>query len=368
MMRLSAWIMLWLAICPMLLGAPTLITRYVDTDTGNDSTGDGSEGNPWASMSHARTQFLLAGEGGDGNFTTTGDTYPEGICGRLYASGQTPDTVGKVTWDVVTGEHNYMEVIGDGDYTLSYSSADLLVIKTDYIRFHNVHFTLTGSTADGHDIVQVDGIAAGSDIRFIGCSFVGEGGDTRFGQGIHINDSDAVVALNNCLLRNMGTKDGDSGIRVSLGTAYAYNCTIEGSYYGARTSSASGVLVLKNTIVSNSTVAYYEYSGSSLAATYCTGDDDTVLDFDTGTTCTGSVSPTFAGDYQLASTDTTWIDGGIDLSTDDHWHDDDVDYADTSRPQGSAWDIGWHEYESGESEPAPGPITRGFIAPFTFGN
>lgn len=48
-MRILAWIMLWMAVCPMLLGEPTLITRYVDTDIGNN----GNDGTPEWAIRHA---------------------------------------------------------------------------------------------------------------------------------------------------------------------------------------------------------------------------------------------------------------------------------------------------------------------------
>lgn len=350
-MRLIAWTLTWLAICPLAFGAATTITRYVDTDTGNDTTGDGSQGNPWATQSHARDQFKTYGENADGNFTTTGATYPDGIEGILYCSGSAADTAG-VVWDVVTDSTHSMRIIGDGAYTHSVSIAANITIQTDCILFDDVHFVIPSTTAHDRRTIRLNTIGAGGWQRFRGCSFTGPDDAIYRSRLVHVEDTDAVVELNNCKLIDAGSVEGSLAIYAYAGTIYIYNCTIDNSYYGIDVNNvAIAKVYAKNTIVTGSAGnAYNKGENGTLELTYCTSDDATATTYDTGSTCTNSVSPTFTGDYQLASTDTTWIDGGMDLSADAHWHDDNVDAWDTARPQGSAWDIGWHEQDSGDSD------------------
>lgn len=367
-MRLIAWTLTWLAVCPLAFAAPTVITRYVDTDTGDNGNDGTSPETAWATMYYAESQFNTYGQNDDGDFTAAGGTYPDGIEGLLYCSGSTPDTAA-VKWDVITDSTHPMRIVGDGDYTYS-GGTSKCTISTACITVENVRFQRTVATANEQECVRVAVVPTGGWQRFRGCAFTGADDETYTARLVYTSDPDAVIELNNCKVIDAGSVADSRAIYAYAGTFYIYNCTIDNSYYGIDVrDTAIAKVYAKNTIVTGSAGnAYNKGASGILELSYCTSDDATATTYDTGSTCTDNVSPTFTGDYQLASTDTTWIDGGASLSADDHWHDDDVDAWDTARPQGSAWDIGWHEYESGESEPAPGPITRGFIAPFIFGN
>jgi len=368
-MRRISWILGLLAVVAPVLGAPEVITRYVDRDTGDNANNGTTPETAWATMAYAESQFNTYGENGDGDFTATGVTYPDGIVGHLYCAGSVADTA-IVTWDVVTDGTHYMRITGDGEYTHRASSASSIAVSTTCIEFIDVHFVLPSTTANNRKIIWVKLAGAGGWQRFRGCTFTGPASETYTSWLVYANTSNACIELNNCKIIDAGSVENSRGIYAYAGTVYVYNCTINNCYYGIQAyDSSNSKFYAKNTIVTGSAGdAYNKGTAGTLQLTYCTADDATATTYDTGETCTNNVSPTFTGDYQLASTDTTWIDGGASLSADDHWHDDDVDAWDTARPQGSAWDIGWHEYESGESEPAPGPITRGFIAPFIFGN
>lgn len=345
--RLLAWALVWLAVCPMASGAATVITRYVDTDSGNDGNDGTSLEQAWATQAHARDVYLTYGENGDGDFTATGETYPEGVVGILYCSGSALDTT-KTEWSVTTDADNYMEVVGDGTYTIGVAFSTASVdVETDYIRFYDVNFSMPSSNGDGDNPVDINygDIGASSDIRFVGCKFIGPDNDSYACDLLTISD-DCTVKVTNCLFYDAGQNAGSSAVSMGRGTAYVYNTTIDNSYSGVYIAGIASA-VCKNTIVRDSDGDAYLDDGSTgdITTTNCSSDDATAATHDTGSTCVTNSSPTFEGTYQLAAVDTDFIDAGADIGGDSYWADPDgdVDAGGTVRPQGAAWDMGWDE-------------------------
>lgn len=340
-MKYMVGVLLGLMLSPVVLGV-TVITRYVDTDDGDNGNGGTSWGDAWASMDYAESEIDDYGENSDGDFTATGATYPTGIQVTLHCRGETGDT-NDVDWrDLDTDATHYMEIIGDGEYTLAVSNERPIYIETSFLRFENLNVHLSSANSDGDSLVVVYNIAGDCDIRFISCIFQGPDNDSYECCGIHVNDVHAVVSLNNCLIYDVGQNASSAGVRCQQGETYGYNTTIHNAYVGVR---SGDEVYCKNTIVSGSDGnAYTQDIGDTLQLWNCTADDATASTYDQGSDCHDSVTPTYTGSrYQLDASDSTWIDGGADLGEDSYWFDDDVDYDDDAR---DTWDIGYDEYVS----------------------
>ena len=109
-------------------------TNYYFCDTGNDTTGDGSIGNPWASWDKA-TATLNSGSAGDGIFLCSG--------GSFAPSSQTTITTDCTSSDMCTfsayGSGDRPEITGGGPRLDSAS----------YINFSNLSFMSTWTSGSG---------------------------------------------------------------------------------------------------------------------------------------------------------------------------------------------------------------------------
>ncbi len=335
--------------------SPEVLTRYVDTDTGDDTGGDGlSWDTAWRSMNKAESEMDDLGQNSDGNYTTTGGTYPAGIIGRLYLRGANDDTT-IVTWNgFITDATHYIDIIGDGIYRLNVPDTTLLQVNESFIRFEGIEVSVHSTTQETLNCVVVNSISAGaSDIRFTNCVIRGAGNNAEAMRGFFINDADAIVTLNNCLIYDMGQDTGSTGIIVfnSGGTCYAYNCVVDNSYRGMRADNhASAFIYGKNSIVSNTNIGYDIGAAGTIELTNCSGDDGTVDTFDTGSTCFDNVTPAWDSSpstlYCILN-EAPWTNGGLDLSSDNNWFvSPPTDIYGVSRPQGGDWDIGICEFDN----------------------
>lgn len=335
-MRLLAWMMLWLAVCPMLLGA-TVVNRYVDTDDGTDDPGKGTGTgtDAWATLAYAVTQVDDVGD-----FVTNDKQW------TINCAGSTLDTTAVVLSGVAAGgpfttdATRYLKIVGDGTYTLSAANAVTLTANLEYAVYENLHIKSSSQNANYQGCVYVSNVGT-SNIQFIGCSFEDADNDTYAGFGVKLNDNTAVVTLNNCKIINAGQNASARGVDCYAGTVRVYHTTIDNCYTGITARSVSGHCYNKNTIVDGSGGDAYNDSGGTFENTYCTADDATATTYDTGTTCTNNVSPTFTGDYQLTAADAAAVGTGMDLSADPYWYDANVDAWDTDRTD---WYPGWFEW------------------------
>lgn len=336
-MRLLAWIILWLVICPMALGV-TVVNRYVDTDDGTDDAahGTGTGTDAWATLAYAITQVDDEGDfvANDKQWTvncagSTLDTTAVTLSGRAAGGPFTTDAT------------RYLKIVGDGDYTLSVANGIALTANLEYAVYENVKFATSAADSDYDGAVYINSVGATTNIQFIGCTFEGPDNDTYKSYGIKINDATATVSLNNCKIINAGQNTASYGVDCYAGAVRVYHTTIDNCYTGIVARSAGGNCYNKNTIVLGSDGNAYVDSGGAFQNTYCTADDATATTYDTGSTCTNSVSPTFTGDYQLTAADAAAVGTGASLSADSYWYDDDVDAFDTARTN---WYPGWHEY------------------------
>jgi hypothetical protein len=130
------------------------------------------------------------------------------------------------------------------------------------------------------------------------------------------------------------------------------NLTIIGGTFGFDSSVNStptgSTLTIRNLLIQNATTADYNVSfhtGTLVTATNLTSDNTSPQAGLRNKTLT--FVDAAAKNYRLASTDTDAIDAGTTIGS----FSDDLDG--TTRPQGSAWDIGAHEYISASTPTFP---------------
>jgi hypothetical protein len=139
------------------------MTSYYVRKSGNDSTGDGSSGNPWLTVTKAlltiptaAAHTLLVGDG----------IYAESSSGLHYLLVQRAQTVG--AWLTIAAENG-----SAGDVTLSGESSTTYQVRIDgsrYVRFEQIKFiSSTNLTNIAAGTVTISGATA-NHISFVGCS------------------------------------------------------------------------------------------------------------------------------------------------------------------------------------------------------
>lgn len=335
--------------------ASDLIVRYVDTDHGSDANGGSAWADAWRSMAHARLQFMSYGQNGNGDFTAVGPTYPGGIEGLLCCRGTTPDTT-PVTWNPVTGPNNRMTIVGAGGYELSIADAAALTLSSNYITLRGLGVRLRSPSANRF-IVSVQGIVAGSsDIRILDSRILGANNPAYYAVGIYVQHADAMVALNNLLLKDMGQNETSYAVAVSSaagGLLRVRNATVVNAYRAINVgSNAMAICDARNVAAKDTTSCYAAYSPGLLELITCTSPDATAATHDDGG-CQINVSPHLDAMGRLTPSDRIWVARGTDCSHDPYWLTGLRDGFGNPRPYGEPWDIGWHQLEHEPPEGVP---------------
>lgn len=183
-----------------LWGAPLgAATYYVDVVDGNDSTGDGSLGDPWQTLGKAEDEAT----GGDVVYLREG-TYPKFNVDNL----QTPMRTDYLTFKAYPGE----AVLVQGVNLSKYWSQSIHTFNA-YIAFEDVEIY---DATEGASVVRMDGSQYA---RFTNCEIHGEIGTNDPGAGSTVYARDArYLTIENCELH-------DSGEGVMC---WSWNVTIKG--------------------------------------------------------------------------------------------------------------------------------------------
>lgn len=319
---------------------PTVETRYLVTTAG--AGGDGTLGNPYNTLQAARTDIIA-----DHPSLVADDVQIDLIC-----SGATDDTTGVTnTWptsdatryihiQVPTADH---KVIFDANvYTkISNASAPVITISTNSMRITGIQ-VINSATLDlaGNHGLQINGGSGGVWVLdTVKLYKSANAGQVAFLPG----NTAGTYVFRNCV--SGGDATGfrfRAGIAVSAApsdtTYIVYNNTIQlsGVSTGISIIFAAGgsnkVARVKNNLLQNST--------NGVVVTNSTTNDQATNHHSTGTDA--SFVNAAAGNFRLTSADTVARNLGTDLSgVADFPFSVDGDL--TTRPVGSAWDIGSHE-------------------------
>ena len=236
-----------------------MATYYINADTGNDTTGDGSSSNPWLTISHAKDNVVDGDTIFCQNSTATYLFEELTIQNTITIEGQSVDSVIFSTssdllsgWGISTGKTLTLKTITFSDCTLntaqSYAclfQADMIVEQCVFRRinvitggfywassiFNKVYSGYNTYVFNGclfYDIYD-EGIIVRhtqndlqTDISFNNCTF-----DLQEGQSILLGQDDPPTAIKNCIIyNNTGGATSISSYSSFLGpnTTFDYNC------------------------------------------------------------------------------------------------------------------------------------------------
>lgn len=225
-------------------------TKYI-SPTGNDSTGDGSEGNPWQTLSKAiassSTNDLIILQ--DGTYTLTGNVS---LGLRTFRAQNTHEAI------IDCAGTTYHFVVPGTLGTFGF----------DGIVFQNASFTDPGLFEIGKSGVTLEF----NDCYFRDIAFANRGGVAK------IDTSAVTMTFNACLFDDLISSMADgivwangSGVVVDFNNCTVYLKTVTTSYTGYLVVLYGGAitLTLLNTIMSNETGQTVRVTNASASATYC---------------------------------------------------------------------------------------------------
>ena len=168
-------------------------TYYINADTGNDSTGDGSSGSPWETFSKAIAQANVSGDGIVLQDSTAHYLFDD----RTFNTSIT-----------VTGESVGGAILdGGGANNLGWSGADSNVVVVSLLDFTNMNYT---QAQKGVYVHKDNATVTFNNCRYYGITITQNQG------GIFTNDfrsEPGTVTCNNCLFYdNLGDSSVNSQI------------------------------------------------------------------------------------------------------------------------------------------------------------
>ncbi|MFA6431537.1 MAG: DUF1565 domain-containing protein, partial [Candidatus Margulisiibacteriota bacterium] len=257
---------------------------YVNIISGNNTTGNGSEANPWKTLAYAgsKTRGIIYIRAGTYS-TPEGETIPIGMGTgqtliRYQSEVVTLDAEGVIKNIILGGNSNTVEglvIKNPASGGMGGSTAGYAVSLGTNCRVINNTFLDDGTGSGGNYFY---GISVGSDSTISGnnITFTGPG------YGIYLSSSDNTSILNN----NITT--GRSPIGNFNGSATGANVLIQGnslectgdSYYGINLATATNFNIINNTIIGPGGTS--GSGGISLNSSYGTVESNTIRGFCAG--------------------------------------------------------------------------------------
>lgn len=258
---------------------------YVSTSSGNDTTGDGTAGTPWATISKALATVPLTG---NVNVLVDAGTYAEdtGAAGYLNITRTFSDWVNVKPWHA--GDAVIITDNASGSYSIRYAGGQK-------VRFYNVTMQQAGANSEGTVVVNNGGIA-----DFVGCTVTsinygiysvvadtctitasnctitpktGATGNVRAVYARSGNGGNQSISLYNCICSGIGTTlvaAIDAGLSHAAGL---FNLVIDGGSYTGTSNYAvrthGGTMVIRNATVTSTSAPALVF-GTDGGATYAT--------------------------------------------------------------------------------------------------
>jgi len=253
-----------------------MATYYVRT-TGSDATGDGSTGNPWATLHKAITTVtdnaehtIKIGEG----------TYPEDSGSGYLAFGEN-----RSEWLTIQPEVEGAEVVVTG----ASSATDNVLFPSGtmgYVEFKDITFRSRVNTNEY--VVRFHGNAICRYVKFTDCIFdqlIGGDNDSKTAVYGGVNDTKSLrdVTFDGCTFQQTGTKGGSESVRPLSFTRTEAGATLDSITIDGCSFSSQGGGPILGAVTSLTFTDNVTISGNGPALT---------CGFDSGTTaqdCTGSV-------------------------------------------------------------------------------
>ncbi len=318
-------------------------TSYVNASTGNDSTGDGSEGSPWKTIGKALTLTTNTCNVAAGTYDDAlGETFPIRIPrGITLQSNASPTTLA-----IIDSESNDVNAITltlnsvvDG-FTIQSadngSTSDGLVYLEEQATASDNTLTVTGTTAyavyvaDAADSSTISGntitanseddvgvcLASNADTISIENNTIGATGTN--GIGIYASGSCDTLVIDLNSIEATGTDGKGIQLLNTVGTGLTITSnTIEASLYGIQhgfTANATSLNVSSNRVLGNNTANSFGFGNSGANNNYVgaasTFSSNEVTSFETGVELEGGWSSTWNVTHSTIIGNTT----GIDLS------------------------------------------------------
>lgn len=324
------------------------LVRYVDTDV----VGGAADGTSWANAFATLSAWEAAGD--DAGDLVTNKTWM-----HAYYRGNTQDTTVFAITGWTTGVDNYIHVEASADSTGKHAgywddgkvtlaaenqASGMLGISEDYVILQGFQIQSTESSVNSAYTVNVTSItAAGSNIRLKNMILKGVASGTGKHFGLYVNDVDATVNVENCLIYGFyNASDVDfCAVRSNTCTALnIYSSAIFGSGFGI--DFVIGAISVYNSVIFNNVD---DFDGT-IACDYCASDDADASTYTNGVNFTSEATDWAAiftdYTYDLRLKDYTGARKIIDMGSSKTLGDPDV--AGTAR--GATWDIGPFEFVS----------------------
>lgn len=253
---------------------------YVNGSTGNDTSGDGSEGAPWATITKAIATIATNAEH---TVLVASGTYAESTGGAGYLS----IIKNRTEWlTIQSASGNADDVVITG---ASHATYNILigVGTTAKIRFRNA--TLTNNANTSQYIVSIHSNAVASDIEFDGCRFVLKiGGNTNTKIALLASPNDTKTAqritLSDCTFATTGDMATGESVRGVSMTRTAAGATLDDIELSGCNITSPNVGVLLTGATNLDITANVIQAGTGIGLT-CGADAGT-----TNQTCNGSVT------------------------------------------------------------------------------
>lgn len=313
-------------------GTPSNATPDTSTSKYHTSSSWPANGARWASLRSAIVDATIA--------ALTDDV-------TIYCQGATDETLSN---SITTTGLSCASLLIQGDFAAAAPDANAYLVKAtnssvQRIIQHNkaIVCTLRGLQIShlGSEVnfnYGVECALASATLNVDSCYILINATGTGTALGASVSSgATATLNLYNTIIDIKSTAAATTrGVSRSNGTWNAYNCTIHGpGSTGTGLFSASGCTT-KNCAVFDWTD---DFNGSTIS--YCASDDGDGTNAQSGATWTNEFEDHANGDFRVKSGSTKLKDLGATDPGSGLFSDDIVG---TARPQGSAWDIGAHEY------------------------